>query len=99
MVPQRLHQPRLGTHKLHHLLRQPLEQAGIALGRDAMFDVLRSARMLVPVDSTGRRNTFNQRRCLWADLRVGCRSYQNALAERVNGILKSEFLLAWPADL
>ena len=25
--------------------------------------------------------------------------YQNALAERVNGILKSEFLLQRPADL
>lgn len=44
----RMRQPRLGTRKLHHLLRQPLEEVGIKLGRDAMFDVLRNARMLVP---------------------------------------------------
>lgn len=44
----RMRQPRLGTRKLHHLLRAPLQDAGIELGRDAMFDVLRNARMLVP---------------------------------------------------
>ncbi len=43
----RIRQPRLGTRKLHHLLREPLEREGIALGRDALFDVLRNARMLV----------------------------------------------------
>ena len=45
---RRLRQPRLGTRKLHHILREPLAQAGIGLGRDALFDVLRNARMLVP---------------------------------------------------
>ena len=44
----RVRQPRLGTRKLHHVLREPLERAGIELGRDAMFDVLRNAGMLVP---------------------------------------------------
>ena len=44
---QRIRQPRIGTRKLHHLLREPLEKVGISLGRDAMFDVLRNARMLV----------------------------------------------------
>lgn len=43
----RLCQPRLGTRKLHHLLSKPLAQAQCALGRDAMFDVLREAHMLV----------------------------------------------------
>jgi putative transposase len=45
---QRMRQPRVGTRKLHHMLREPLGQQGIALGRDAMFDVLRNARLLVP---------------------------------------------------
>ena len=45
---RRVRQPRLGTRKLHHLLREPLAQQGIQLGRDALFDVLRNARMLVP---------------------------------------------------
>ena len=46
---RRVRQPRLGTRKLHHLLREPLGQAGMRLGRDALFDVLRNARMLVQV--------------------------------------------------
>lgn len=45
---QRMRQPRLGTRKLHYLLRQPLQDGGIKLGRDAMFDVLRNARLPVP---------------------------------------------------
>jgi len=44
---QRLRQPRLGTRKLHHLLREPLREAGMRIGRDAMFDVLRQAHLLV----------------------------------------------------
>ncbi|WP_447922536.1 IS3 family transposase [Achromobacter aegrifaciens] len=43
----RVRQPKLGTRKLHHVLRQPLREAGIKAGRDALFDILRSARMLV----------------------------------------------------
>lgn len=42
----RLHQPRLGTRKLHHLLRQQPE-ADTLIGRDALFDLLRRARLLV----------------------------------------------------
>jgi len=44
---RRVRQPRLGTRKLHHVLREPLQQAGIKIGRDALFDVLRQARLLV----------------------------------------------------
>ncbi|MBS0342609.1 MAG: IS3 family transposase, partial [Proteobacteria bacterium] len=44
---QRMRQPRVGTRKLHHMLREPLQRQGIALGRDALFDVLRNARLLV----------------------------------------------------
>lgn len=45
---QRTRQPRVGTRKLHCMLREPLRQAGIQMGRDALFDVLRNARLLVP---------------------------------------------------
>ena len=44
---KRRHQPRIGTRKLHYLLKHPLEQAGIKVGRDALFEILRDARMLV----------------------------------------------------
>jgi transposase InsO family protein len=40
-------QPRIGTRKLHYMLKEPLQQVGIKIGRDALFDVLREARMLV----------------------------------------------------
>jgi putative transposase len=151
---QRMRQPRLGTRKLHHLLQEPLERMGATLGRDALFDVLRNARMLVPNHrayhkTTDSRHRFRRHPNLvkegpeqirhlmqravvggWADITYlptadkfggiqycstyyqalhqrhgvtrsmtdGYDCYQNALAERVNGILKNE-LLQRPADL
>jgi putative transposase len=59
---QRMRQPRLGTRKLHHLLREPLERAGVSLGRDAMFDVLRNARMLVPTRRAYHKTTDSHHR-------------------------------------
>lgn len=47
VTAMRVRQPRLGTRKLHHVLREPLRQSGIKAGRDALFDILRSARLLV----------------------------------------------------
>lgn len=41
-------QPRLGTRKLHHLLRAPLARAGVQLGRDRLFNLLREHDLLVP---------------------------------------------------
>jgi putative transposase len=58
----RIRQPRIGTRKLHHLLSEPLEQAGIPLGRDAMFDVLRNARMLVPTKRAYHKTTDSHHR-------------------------------------
>ncbi|MDB0574201.1 IS3 family transposase, partial [Ralstonia solanacearum] len=39
----RLRQPRMGTRKLQHVLRSPLAEAGIQVGRDRLFDILRAA--------------------------------------------------------
>jgi len=44
---ERCWHPRIGTRKLHHMLHEPLQRQGIAIGRDAMFDVLRRASLLV----------------------------------------------------
>jgi putative transposase len=44
---ERRSQPRIGTRKLHYMLHEPLQRQGIKIGRDAMFDVLRDASMLV----------------------------------------------------
>lgn len=43
----RLRMPRLGTRKLYHLLKPALDQAGIKLGRDALFALLRSEGLLI----------------------------------------------------
>lgn len=44
---KRLHQPRLGTRKLHHLIRPTLAAEGLGIGRDALFNLLRWNRLLV----------------------------------------------------
>lgn len=59
---RRVRQPRLGTRKLHHLLQEPLKKAGIVLGRDAMFDVLRNAGMLVPTRRAYHKTTDSHHR-------------------------------------
>jgi putative transposase len=44
---QRQQQPRLGTRKLQVLIREPLLAAGIKLGRDRLFEVLREGDLLL----------------------------------------------------
>jgi len=40
-------QPRLGTRKLHHLLKAELEEAGVGMGRDRLFEELRKRDLLL----------------------------------------------------
>ncbi|MGH7866839.1 MAG: DDE-type integrase/transposase/recombinase, partial [Candidatus Dormibacteraceae bacterium] len=48
LVQQERHlQPRLGARKLRVLLREPLVEAGVSLGRDRFFEVLRRAGLLL----------------------------------------------------
>lgn len=58
----RIRQPRLGTRKLHHVMREQLAHEGIRLGRDALFDVLRNARMLVPPRRAYHKTTDSHHR-------------------------------------
>lgn len=43
----RMRMPRLGTRKLYYLLKDELKAAAIKIGRDALFDYLRSEQLLV----------------------------------------------------
>lgn len=43
----RMQMPRIGTRKLYHLLKDEFERQGIKIGRDALFDYLRSESMLI----------------------------------------------------
>ncbi len=57
----RLHQPRLGTRKLHHLLRQHPEPA-LHVGRDRLFSILRCARLLVMLKRAYHKTTQSHHR-------------------------------------
>lgn len=55
---ERRQQPRLGTRKLHHMLKAELEQAGVRIGRDRMFEELRKRGLLLePVAAQYPRTT------------------------------------------
>ena len=86
----RIRQPRLGTRKLHHLLREPLEKVGIALGRDAMFDVLRNARMLVPTRRAYHKTTDSHHRF---------RRHPNLVKEGPQQIKVTRSEQLWVADI
>ncbi len=56
-------QPRLGVRKLHHILRDDLQEAGVEIGRDRIFEILRDQGMLVePLPKSPR--TTNSRHAL-----------------------------------
>jgi len=55
----RQRQPRLGTRKLHYLLQQPLQDAGVQIGRDALFDLLRDKYLLVPPKRAYHKTTHS----------------------------------------
>lgn len=59
---RRKRQPRVGTRKLHDMLREPLGCQGIRVGRDAMFDVLRNARLLVAQPRAYHKTTNSHHR-------------------------------------
>ena len=40
-------QPRLGTRKVHHRIQSELAQAGVRIGRDRLFEVLRAKDLLL----------------------------------------------------
>jgi transposase InsO family protein len=54
---ERALQPRLGGRKLHRMLKRPLLEAGIRLGRDKFFCILRGKGLLVHPLPKGPRTT------------------------------------------
>jgi len=57
-------QPRLGTRKLHYLMKERLEQAQAKVGRDRMFEILRDREMLVEPRISDYPTTTNSYHCL-----------------------------------
>lgn len=56
-------QPRIGVRKLHYMLRDDFQEAGVEVGRDRMFEIMRDRKMLVkPLPKSPR--TTNSRHSL-----------------------------------
>lgn len=53
----RMDMPRLGTRKLHHLIKDELESREIKMGRDALFNYLRREHMLIRPKKNYTRTT------------------------------------------
>lgn len=70
---KRRRHPRMGTRKLHHELHAIWEAAGVSIGRDKLFDLLRSKDLLIRPKRKWVQTT-NSRHCLPL--------YRNLLPER-----------------
>ena len=87
---ERRNQPRIGTRKLHHMLHEPLQDKGIKIERNAMFDVLRNARMLVrPLRASHK--TTNSRHFY--------RRHPNLLKDGPTKVVPTGCEQVWVADL
>jgi putative transposase len=64
VVAERQQQPRIGTRKLHFLFKGPLQEAGVKVGRDRMFEVLRERDLLVERKPPEYPRTTNSYHCL-----------------------------------
>ena len=75
--------PRLGTRKLHYLLKEELSGLGIKLGRDGLFRFLRSENMLVK-----RRKNYTKT----TNSKHWLRKHPNLLKERVTSTSEEVFV-------
>lgn len=55
-------QPRVGTRKLHYMLKVPMAEHRIKMGRDALFNLLRLARLLVLPKRAYHKTTHSHHR-------------------------------------
>jgi putative transposase len=87
----RQRQPRLGTRKLHELLQEPMRQHDIKLGRDALFDVLRDACLLVQPKRAYHKTTHSHHHL---------RCHPNLIKEGVPGrVVPTRSEQLWVADI
>src|SRR5687767_458090 len=64
VIAQRREQPRLGTRKLHVLLKAAFKAAGVELGRDRFFEVLRQRALLLEPQPAEYPSTTYSAHCL-----------------------------------
>ncbi|TJY34581.1 integrase core domain-containing protein, partial [Pontimicrobium aquaticum] len=94
--------PREGVRKLKISLKNEFDKANLKVGRDTLFNILRKHNMLITRKKPSYRTTnsfhrFYKHKNIIKDVIVNRPNQvwvsDNAIAERVNGILKDEFYL------
>lgn len=83
---ERARQPRIGTRKLHYLLRQD----GIRIGRDRLFEILRGQRLLVPHRRAYHKTTQSHHRF---------RCHPNLLKPGIDQVVPQRAEQVWVADI
>jgi putative transposase len=59
---ERIEQPRVGTRKLHEVLQSSFELNGLKIGRDSLYDILRSHDMLIKRKKASCKTTDSNHR-------------------------------------
>lgn len=60
VIEKRRLMPRLGTRKLYHLLKKDFNRKAIKIGRDGLFDFLRSEYLLIKPRKSYRKTTYSK---------------------------------------
>lgn len=78
--------PRVGTRKLHFMLQEPFKAAGIKIGRDKLFDVLRQEGLLVY-----KRKKYT--------VTTNSRHWMHKYPNRIKGLVAERPEQLWVADI
>jgi transposase InsO family protein len=87
VLQQRAEHPRIGTRKLRVLLKEPLDEAGVKIGRDRMFSELRKRDLLVKP----RRSAYPRTTCSRHSLPIFKNRIKDMEVKRANEV--------WVGDL
>jgi len=87
VTAERQLQPRLGTRKLHFMLKGTLAQEGVVLGRDRFFEVLRQKDLLLEPKPAEYPCTTNSQHSL------------PVFRNRIKGLVVSKPNAVWVGDL
>lgn len=87
VINERIHLPRLGTRKLYYRIGKQIRSKGIKIGRDALFDFLRSEHMLIRPKHSYHKTTNSKH---WLH------KYPNLLKHRKPAIRPNE---VWVSDI
>jgi putative transposase len=60
VIEQRIMMPRLGTRKLYYLLKNKFHKKSIKIGRDGLFDFLRSEYLLIKPKRSYKKTTYSK---------------------------------------